>query len=294
MKILIGIDTSNAWREVANLLVRLFPKGFEAELVHCVESILPDSSFPEVGSGHVLAKIMQESRAQAEAALKEAETFLSAHHVTSTKVITQGSPNREILEHADKTGCSLIAIRSVVKSDAESIMFGSTAKAVVISAKQSVLVVKNSHSDSGQVNALIATDHSKYMGRCIDLLNGMDSIRFGKLTVFTTNEADASTTSFLLRDLPDLADYAPTWIKEKLIETNEKVAADLAHLAEETSTNVAVENAKKAIPEAMGDTNSELLIMGAHGHNFFERILLGSQSMHQILNETSSVLLLRP
>lgn len=293
MKVLIGIDTSNAWQGVANLLVRIFPDGFEAELIHCIESIMPDGSFPTLSSDHALTLILNEHRRQAEEALSEASSFLTDKGVTCKKTVVQGDSSRVLLEHADASGCELVAIRSSVKSPSSAMFFGSTAKAIVLSAKQSVLVAKNDHEGADQVNALLSTDHSQYMAACIENLKSMDGIRFGNLTVFTTNETRNETMSFLLKDLPDIADLAPKWIKEKLEETNQEIANNLSGVTSNASVLVSQENIRTALPNAIKETQSELLVMGSQGHNFFERLMLGSQSMHQILHEKTSVLLLK-
>jgi|GEM_PF-2526583 len=293
MRVLLGIDTMRAWQGAANLLVRLFPEGFDAELVHCIESVLPDSSFPAFSQDHPLTFIYQEHRRQGEEAIEEATTFLTQHGVQCKKTICEGNSSRVITEIAEKEDCDLIAIRSSIKSQSEALFFGSTAKALVLSAKLPLLIVKNDHADSGAVNAILSTDHSPYMNSCIDRMQQMSGISFGNLTVFTTNETRNETMSFLLKDLPDIADLAPKWIKEKLEETNQEIAKKLSSVTSNASVLVSQENIRTALPNAIKETQSELLVMGSQGHNFFERLMLGSQSMHQVLHEKTSVLLLK-
>ncbi|MFM9872643.1 MAG: universal stress protein [Fimbriimonadaceae bacterium] len=293
MRVLLGIDTMRAWQSTANLLVRLFPDGFDAELLHCIESVLPDSSFPSFSQDHPLTLIYEEHRLQGEEALDEASTFLTRHGVHCKKTMCEGNSSRVITEIAEKENCGLIAIRSSIKSQSEALFFGSTAKALVLSAKLPLLIVKNDHADSGTVDALLSTDHSPYMKSSIERMQQMNGLLFGNLTVFTTNETRNETMSFLLKDLPDIADLAPKWIKEKLEQSNQEIADNLSNFATNTDVLVSQENIRTALPNAIKETQSELLVMGSQGHNFFERIMLGSQSMHQILHEKTSVLLLK-
>jgi nucleotide-binding universal stress UspA family protein len=48
-----------------------------------------------------------------------------------------------------------------------------------------------------------------------------------------------------------------------------------------------------AIKQTMQEFNAQLLIVGAHGHGFFERMMLGSIALHQVVAEPHSVLVLR-
>ncbi|ARU41137.1 hypothetical protein CCB80_08300 [Armatimonadetes bacterium Uphvl-Ar1] len=293
MRILVGIDTMQAWQGAANLLVRLFPDGFEAELVHCIESLLPDSSFPSVSLDHPIATIYQEFRRQGQEALDLATAFLSQHNVQCHQSIREGNVRNVFTEIAEKSNCDLIAIRSSIKSPSESLIFGSTAKALVLSANIPLLIVKNEHKNLGSITALLSTDHSPYMVKCIERLKDMKGLSLGRLIVFTTNESQKETMSFALKDLPDMAEIAPIWIKEKLEQTNLQIADGLAPLATELSVLVSQDNLRVALPSALKETQSELLIMGSQGHNFFERLMIGSQSLHQVLHERTSVLLLK-
>jgi nucleotide-binding universal stress UspA family protein len=49
----------------------------------------------------------------------------------------------------------------------------------------------------------------------------------------------------------------------------------------------------EAVETAMRDQKADLLIMGAKGKGFWDRIRLGSNTLHQALNTSNDLLVLR-
>ncbi len=261
--------------------------------MHCVESVLPDGSFPELGALHPITSIYDDLKRLGGSALESAEMAAKSKGCSTKTHLTWGDPARVLIEYADTHECDLIAVRSSLKGFWESTMFGSTAKGVLAGAKQSVLVVKKDHPKVGPVVALLATDHSKFMNQCIDKLVTFAPSGISELTVYTANEIDSGVAALLVRALPHLAHESPIWIQEKLVELNQTVASKLDPFCVLTNVMVEADHPHNGIRNAMASTQAELLIMGAQGHGFFERLKLGSKSHHQALNEAYSVLVLR-
>jgi len=44
----------------------------------------------------------------------------------------------------------------------------------------------------------------------------------------------------------------------------------------------------------MHSTGAELMVVGAHGKGWIERLLIGSTSLHEVIDEPYNVLVLRP
>ncbi|MEQ1823523.1 MAG: universal stress protein [Fimbriimonadaceae bacterium] len=293
MRVLIGIDTDGAWQTALDLVGRLWSEPVEAHLLHCVESVLPDGSFPELAAIHPITTIYDDLKSRGESALKLAEAAAQEKGYTPATHLAWGDPARVLIEYADANECDLIVVRSSIKGFWESTMYGSTAKGVLAGAKQSVLVVKTNHPKTGPVVALLATDHSKYMDFCIDELLSLAPTGISELTVYTANEIDSGVAALLVRGLPSLAHESPIWIQEKLVELNQAVAQTLDPVCVLSKVVVDADNPHIGIKRAMTDSQAELLIMGAQGHGFFERLRLGSKSHHQALSEPYSVLVLR-
>lgn len=293
MKIAIGVDANGAWKPALNLVTRLWPQGAQIHLIHCIESVLPDGSFPEFGPAHPISTMYEDQKQAGTLALQQAEQDLAAKGISSSKRLDSGNPAHLLVEYADQQECDVIVVRSSVKGFWDSTLFGSTAKGVLIGAKQSVLVVKNEHAPEGPVRALIATDHSKYMNQCINRFITFRPEGLGEVTIYTANEMESGVAALLVRGLPSLSNDAPIWIQEKLVSLNNEVAAKLTPFCDLTQTIVDNDHPHKGIRRAMDKSKAELLIMGAQGHGFLDRIQLGSKSHHQVLSEPYSVLVLR-
>lgn len=97
----------------------------------------------------------------------------------------------------------------------------------------------------------------------------------------------------LVRGLPALSHEAPKWIAEKLMELSNQTAKKLEPIAPSLDIKVVDGHPNDVIRAEMTATGSELLLMGAQGHGFFHRLKFGSKSLHQVVSESYSVLILR-
>jgi len=77
------------------------------------------------------------------------------------------------------------------------------------------------------------------------------------------------------------------------MERNEQVCERLRALGAQCESRVEEAHPNEAIQNAMKETEADLLILGAQGHGFWDRLAIGSISFHQAIAEPHSVLLLR-
>jgi nucleotide-binding universal stress UspA family protein len=96
-----------------------------------------------------------------------------------------------------------------------------------------------------------------------------------------------------VRSLPELAVDLNDWVREKLTEKSEVAAAQLRAAGYSVTYSVVESDADDAIRNAMREQTADLLILGAQGHGFFERMLTGSVALHHTVSEPYSVLLVR-
>jgi len=99
---------------------------------------------------------------------------------------------------------------------------------------------------------------------------------------------------FIGNNIPVLSDLVPQWHDEDYEARNQLVIEMLQPIAKEFSSLVFDGHANDAMEQAMKDANADILIVGAQGRGFFERIRLGSKSFHQVFNSPHHVLVLRP
>ncbi|MBV6458929.1 MAG: hypothetical protein HONBIEJF_02068 [Fimbriimonadaceae bacterium] len=294
MRAVVGVDVRNAFWPVANLLQALRFPDCEIDLVHAIEPVLPDGTFPELSQANAVAELLELAKSQGESVLQDAEARLTAAGVTARSFQRYGDVARQMIEHADEVHADLLCARTETKSYYGSLFLGSVAKGLVVGAHQSVLIAKHDCDPARKLTAVFATDHSPYATRCLDLLLKLAPKGIEKFIVVTANEITPGLAALLVNDVPAMQDKAPAWIAEKLHEYNEAICRKLQALSPQCGSQVIEGHPNVAIKKAMAESSADLLIMGAQGHGFFERLRLGSKSFHQAMNEPHSILILRP
>ena len=263
-----------------------FPSS-EAVLVHSVESVLPDGGFLPASATNPVADIQRQRQEDGEKRMAEVAAELSKFGIPSRSVTTFGSPAHEITDVATKEEADMIVSGSGKKGGLESFIMGSVTRALVVDARRSILVGKRDVSAGEKINAVFATDHSEYAGRCIDRLVEFAPGGLGMVTVVSANSVDPN-----VRDMLDEASGDLT-ITDVLERRSREACAKLAPICETTDLLVLQGRATEVIGAAMDRTSADLLIMGAHGHGFLERLVMGSTAMHVVGNEPWNTLVLR-
>lgn len=289
MKIVIGVDLALLYEGAVGLLARLDFPDVEAVWAHCVESVLPDGGFAELGPAHPIGEVM----AVREAAGRELLEHASAMLPGVTKELQFGDPASVLVQLGEDHHADLIAVGSERKGFFGSLFFGSVTKGLLISAKQSLLVAKKRDTGSGPIRAVFATDHSPYANRCAEELLRLAPRGISELVIVSA-VIDHLPAALLQpeEDYVDLDDAIRSW--ETLVEReNQELALKLAPLATTVTHQVRRGHANDVIRETMADTGSDLLILGAQGHGFLERLRIGSVSFHQVVSEECSTLVLR-
>lgn len=281
VKVLVGVDLSGSYRPVLDFLLRLQFSRLEVHLLHCVEAIIPDGFVPGQVPTSGLSEIYEELRRDAALELGHAASRLSSNGIPVTKVQAFGNAGSELVEYARTHDIDLVAVFSRTHGAWESFFFGSVAKALVQAAPCSVLVLKSETSSSGEVSAVLATDHSPYMDQCLAEFKRLRP-HLGSLAVVCAEDR-----------LPILAGSEEKALVEYRQKT-ESLAEELSALVPATQGRYVDDHLRNAIRSVMTDSSAELLLMGAQGHGFLDRIMLGSQSFAQVVVEPHNVLVLRP
>lgn len=294
MRALLGIDDAGTCHVALRMIAKLGFSDLQATLLHCVESVLPDGSFPQLASGHAIAEMIDERTASGRQSLDAAQAELARLGVAADVRLEQGSPSVCVLKVADEIDADLIVVGCSNKGRWGSLFFGSVSQAVVTGARRHLAVVKREVPADRPLTAVFATDHSDYANQCLEALLALAPKGIGRLIVLTANEVDAGTAAMLVRGMAELADDAEGWISEKLLERNQGIANRFKALGIDASALVIQGHPNKAIHQAMEETGADLLILGAQGRGFIERLTVGSVSFYQAVSEKHSVLILRP
>lgn len=276
MKTLVGVDFEGHYVPSVQLCRRLdFPKQ-EFVLVHAVE-VLP-SYAPVTGTvPHTAEAWMNALRTEGESTLTAAQDVTGGS--PTVVVLRDGPAAAALMDEAELRGADMIAIGGWRKDSVSLLIFGSVARGMAVGAQQSLMITKGELPNGHRVKALLATDHSDYAQRCLKQLlkwapRGLDVV--GVATAYTKderfeNEEQRSMIERMSRDvilqIGDSSLYAQIIIEEG--------------------------RPNEVIRNAMQSTGADLLIVGAQGHGFFERLLIGSVALHQIIAEPYPVMVIR-
>jgi len=290
MKTVVGIDLGGYWVKAAALLKRMQIKGMEPVCVNVVESLLPDGSFVNLPENHPLTQIISENTAEGQRLAEEACDMLGG----GTAQTIQGSPKEALLKVCDEVQGSLVAIGSEKRGSMELLFFGSVAKGLLTGAKCSVLFGKQEIPHDGPLTAVFATDHSDYANRAADWLRDAHTEGIGKLVVLTAVEVNPLVGRQVVQHVQNVGESVIESIMNGIRDKNSALAQRIAEKGMECVAEVREAHPSVAIEACMKEHNADLLIVGAQGRGFLERLRVGSNSFEQVVNTPYNVLVIRP
>lgn len=294
MRAIISVGSGDETLSVVHFLSRLKFQNFEGRLLRVLERV----AAPLYGAHPALTQDvierflkMQEIEELERLAAAEGACARAGMHVA--KELRQGlSPAHEILAAADAQQADLLVTGWRRAALPRKVLGGSVNRKLVTQGKQSLLVVRQpAKSAEGRVNVVLATDHSSYMDRCIDVLVQLAPRGIGTLTVLTAYPKSFFEQVMKFQD--SFHGDVAAWMESQLESQNQKVISRLASLGCTFSSVVSGESPEAAIPRVLAESSSELLIVGSQGHGFFERLTVGSLSYDAVMTGSTSVLVLR-
>jgi len=276
MKSIVGIDGEGHYRSALHLLGRLAFERQSAELLHILNpTVLAEQGI--VAPSYAAALQIDETwKAVADALLAQAQREAAGLGVDSNVLTLIGKPAPTLIERAAEIHADLAVIGSTHKSRYGAFLLGSVGRALTIGAHQSLLVAKREHAEAGPLTAVFATDGSEYADACLRMFVRMAPKGIRRLVIVTA-------VDFLETDRPDSPE-------------REHVNQLVDHVCEagiKTEGHVVEGNPPQVIDAMMKSVHADLLIMGAQGHGFFNRLLVGSLSLQEVVATPHSVLLLR-
>jgi nucleotide-binding universal stress UspA family protein len=293
MQVLYAVDRVNDHKQeaVASLLFKAmqFPNVC-IDITHVSE--LPQ--FPLYAEYGFNAAMMADVQRANDIFAQELTTEVAVRFIGTqqTTSVLNGFATDQLLEHADETKTDLIVCGGPHHSAIGALFLGSVARGLTISATCSLLIAKGKSVPTRPLKAVLATDHSPYMERAIKKLLELAPQGIEEITVVSAyNEAQVQALATYTTDLPHgWADM----VRKTLQEKNEAVCEMLKPLGATCHAQFVDATVREAIAQTMQETGADILIMGAQGHGFVDRLTLGSTSFHEVMASPYSVLLLRP
>ncbi len=127
MKALIGVDSLGQCHSAIELIRRLDFSLDQLVLLHSVESVMPNGSFPGLAAGGTYTDMVEEFERAGQQALKEAADLYGASASVEKKLIP-GDPLRNLLDIADEYEIDLIGVGTQKKSSLQAMLMGSVTR----------------------------------------------------------------------------------------------------------------------------------------------------------------------
>jgi nucleotide-binding universal stress UspA family protein len=291
MKIVIGTGNGTESSSPLDLVGRLQFKDANVDLVYVVERI----ASPLLAEGSLakdpIERFLQLQEKEGHERLSWAHDRLREYGVEANTNLRAGFIANEILLAAYERQADLIAIGSRDEGALQKLVIGSVGRKLVNKAHTNLLVARGPLRSQSPIDAVFATDHSDYANRCLDCFVALAPKGIRRITVLTVYP------KALIDGIRAVADNfkAPLdqWITQQLEHENTKVIRKLSPLGYELESRVLAGAVDEAIDATMKASSSQLLVLGAQGHGFVERLAIGSVSFQQVVAGQHSVLVLR-
>lgn len=292
MKILLGLDAATRASTIGGYVKALGLPDAEITVTHVLERI-GEAEFSVEGGvpRDLIDRFLMMQEASANEILASGRADLKNVGLESdTKLLTGFSGNR-IVSYAEETKTDLLALGTSGKGVLEGALIGSVGRKALISSTCSILIAKKPLSSEGPLTVVFATDHSDYANRCIDRFVSWGPKGIGRAIVTTIypEQLVRGMTAVMENFKADVS----SWVRAELERNNEKIVQRLAPLGSECKSRVESGNVGEVLERVMKEENADLLVLGAQGHGFLQRLTLGSVSLDQAVKRPYSVLVMR-
>lgn len=294
MKVVVGIDASTESLNALGLVRCLSFSQAELQLVHVIERLSPEDWADKPQNAHnVLTQFLKMQEKEGQECLEKAANLAKEYKLPAKTFLKYGSTvANQLLQIAQEKQAELLVVGSRDESAFGKLLIGSVGRKLISSSPHSLCVSRGDFSKvSEPFDAVFATDHSEYAERCVDTLLKLAPRGLRRLTIMTAYPREMARSMRNL--LPQVPRDISLWLEDHLEQQNQKLRERLSSLGCELLSRVVASEPDAAIETTMSETSSRLLIMGAQGHGFLERMTTGSHTFRQAVAGKHSVLILR-
>ena len=294
MKILVGVDQVSTADRLSWQVASLAFADARIELAHAVEII----SAAEIGRAHAgynvaISQFLKTQTELANSVLSQGEEAFRSKGFKVRSKILGGLTGNALIRHATDTAADLLVIGSSGKNALERTLVGSVSRKVVVSAPISVLIGKQKESVVKPQTVVLATDHSDYANRCMEKLLSWKPQALARVVVVTVySEQQLKAMGAAMEHFK--SDIS-SWIKDGLVKSNDALVAKVQGALPNLIVSSRVESGEisEVLESVMKMERADLLVLGAQGKGFLDRLTLGSVSLDQALRCNYSVLVMR-
>lgn len=293
MKAVVGIDTEQRYAPAWDLFKRLEFDQPEAILVHVVEPILPQVAYPTFSDADTLADLIADFERMGKELLEKSLEELKSEGISMKAELRRGGAVAQMTEAATSHGADMIVAGANPKSGLEKLFLSSVSRGLLIDGKRTMIFGKKEPSSETGLHLVFATDHSEYADKCLERFIKFNPKGISKITVVTAFDYDDSVIPIVMAKLGREAGDKPLWIEEQVTEKTLGAVEKLKAIAPEVEYHVERGSANAIIDAQMDATGADLLVIGAQGHGFMHRLIVGSTAMHLVLATMHNVMVVR-
>ncbi len=297
MKIILGVDEQERTKAVAGLIEGLAFARLQLELTHVVEQLndpMPsnfEGMIPNMAIPDLAVRYVKMVESEAKDLLNKVQRDLDHRGHPSTTKLLKGFSANAIIEHAENSGADLLALGSTGRGPIEGAILGSVGRKALTNAKCSVLIAKKEFKPGQKLKVVLATDHSDYANRCIQKLMAWHPRGISQVVVTTIYPAQfvKAMSSVMDNFKADLSG----WVRKELDANNKAVIDQFATISIPGKSRVESGPVGDTLERVMAEEQADLLIVGAQGRGFMERLTIGSVSLDQAIRRPYSLLVIR-
>lgn len=294
MKIVAGIDPHHDARPLIRLIAQLrFPN---LQAICASIAPIPVTSTPGLTAwpDEMYSQLVEAERTASCHALEHAAEEFKPFQIPCDQIYEIGDPAFHLEAIAESRHADAIAIGSREVGAALAFALGSVGRALTINAKHSLLIAKQPHAHGGPLRAVFAFDGSDYCLRSVDELVRLRPVGLAHIELLTVDTPDPDSSPVTRMRGFGAFDMGRDRRHEMLLECAEPAAAKLRNAGYEVRPACHSGEVTDVIRSQVIDSGADLVILGAQGHGWIERVFFGSVALAQAVGEPHSVLILRP
>ncbi|WP_158409254.1 universal stress protein [Fimbriimonas ginsengisoli] len=293
MKAVVGIDLNGAYKPAIKLLARFRFEKPESTLAHFVNPVPAYFPMDVVAAGQLQSDYVKALENAGRIALDASKDEACMRDLKPRCTLRFGPAATGLSDIADQTHSDIVAVGAGQGSLWSTSFLGSVSRGLAIGCHASILVSKGPIRDGAPLKVVLATDHSPESERWIRKFLSWHAKGISEIHVVTAYQISDHEAHILQANLPALGGMVDTWIEDHLQSLNDRLVAKLQAAGYVATSRVGAGTANDVIRQAMQDTQADVLVIGAQGHGFAERLFIGSCSMHQVVAEPYPVLVVR-
>lgn len=268
----------------------------EIRLAHVIEP--PGGTLGKMlltaSEGDYIAQYLNNKTFAADALLGTVAQELEQGGMRADREVSEGSPAPLLAESSAAFAADLLAISlAPAQGWSEAWLGARVARRLLLESTTSLLICRP-EAPGGTAplqHAILATDHSPYADRCVERFIALAPRGVTHVTVMTAFQGDL--VSSLGPFVGQLGVDVSRWINDKLHEENTDVIRQLEAAGYVCRSEVRESTVQEAIAASLRENEAGLVVLGAQGHSFVERLAMGSVSLHETLHGSAHLLVLR-